>query len=315
MDSCTCSLFEGHFHKGVAVLINSLYNKGFRGNFYAGYKGPLPKWAEDAVINPNLNWLNARTLEVATGLDVHFLPINTSFHFAHYKPTFMIKLFEGPAKESKFLTYFDPDIVNLCNWEFYEQWMSFGVAMVHEIVSNDMPATHPSRIQWKKVINFLKMKQQREINSYINAGFVGVSVYNIEFLHVWSKVVKAAIEEYKMDPSIFIAYDRTATFYSIDQDAFNIAAMCCESPISEMGPEAMDFEGAGWTMSHATGWPKPWNNIFTFSALKGCPPSRPHKHFWNNTLSPIKLFPHNTIALKKTDILIATIIGRFYHRS
>ena len=315
MISSSCSLFEGHYHKGVAVLINSLYTKGFRGNFYAGYRGPLPEWAENALKNDKLGWSNARTLIVADGLKVHFLPIETSFHLAHYKPEFMLKLFDGPAKDSQFLTYFDPDIVNLCKWEFYEQWMSYGVAMVHEIVSNDMPDTHPSRMQWKKVIQLLKMKQQREIHSYINAGFCGVSIKNIEFLQVWSRVVKIAIDEFKMDPAIFIANDRTTPFYCIDQDAFNSAAMCCESPISEMGPEAMDFMPAGWTMSHAAGWPKPWNQNFILSALKGNPPSRPHKHFWNQTLSPINLFSRSMKALKKADIFIAVIIGRFYSRN
>jgi hypothetical protein len=314
MDSAVCTLFEGHFHKGVAVLTNSLYKQGFRGNFYAGYRGSLPKWTEKAVINHDLNWLNAKTLTVGNDLKVHFLPIESSFHLSHYKPEFMLKLFEGPAKGSEYLTYFDPDIVNLCKWEFYEQWMSYGVAMVHEIVSNDMPATHPSRVQWKKIIQLLNMKQQREIHSYINAGFCGVSVKNIEFLHVWSTVVNTAIEEFKMDPSIFIAYDRTAPFYCIDQDAFNIAAMCCESPISEMGPEAMDFVGAGWTMSHATGWPKPWNQNFILSALKGYPPSRPNKHFWNQTKWPINLYSETENFLKKTEIFIAILIGRFYRR-
>lgn len=314
MVSSSCSLFEGHFHKGVAVLINSLYKQGFKGNFYAGYRGPLPEWAANAVKNDKLDWSNARTLIVADGLKVHFLPIETPFHLAHFKPEFMLKLFDGPAKDSQFLTYFDPDIVNLCKWEFYEQWMSYGVAMVHEIVSNDMPATHPSRMQWKKVIQLLRMKQQREIYSYINAGFCGVSVKNIEFLRVWSRVVKTAIEEFQMDPATFIAYERTATFYSIDQDALNIAAMCCESPISEMGPEAMDFIPSGWTMSHATGWPKPWNNKFILSALKGNPPSRPHKHYWNNIEHPIRINSNLQIRYEKAAIMIATIIGRFYRR-
>ena len=60
-----------------------------------------------------------------------------------------------------------------------------------------------------------------------------------------------------------------------------MAAMCYENPISEMGPDAMDFVQSGWiAMSHATGSPKPWNKKFLLSAIKGMPPSRAEKAYW-----------------------------------
>jgi hypothetical protein len=315
MASSVCTLFEGHFHKGVAVLINSLYKNGFRGNFYAGYRGVLPKWANLATENSSLVWLGAKTLQVAEDLHIHFLPVVTEYHLAHYKPNFMLRLLNGPAKDSEALAYFDPDIVNLCRWDFYEKWMSYGVAMVHEVVSNDMPATHPSRMEWYNIIRLINKELKRQINSYINAGFCGVSRKNIEFLKVWSQIIEVAIKDYKMDAATFIAYDRTSAFYAIDQDAFNIAAMCCESPISEMGPEAMDFVGAGWTMSHATGWPKPWKNKFILSALSGNPPSRPHKNYWNNIKEPIRLHSNLFTNLRKVEIFVASFIGRCYRRN
>jgi len=309
-----CTLFEGHFHKGVAVLINSLYKNGFRGNFYAGYRGTLPTWSNLATENLKLDWPGAKTLQVAKDLHIHFLPVSTDYHLTHYKPTFMLNLLNEPAKNANGLAYFDPDIVILCRWDFYEKWMSYGVAMVHEIVSNDMPATHPSRMEWYNIIKKLNREPKRHIHSYINAGFCGVSEKNIEFLKVWSQIIEVAIKEYKMDPATMIVFDRTSAFYAIDQDAFNIAAMCCESPISEMGPEAMDFVGAGWTMSHAAGWPKPWKNKFIISALSGNPPSRPHKYYWNNIREPINLHGSLYTSLRKADIFVATLIGRFYRR-
>lgn len=315
IDAAVCTLFENHFHKGVAVLVNSLYKQGFRGNFFAGYRGELPNWSVAAVDNFDLGWAGAKTLKINEDLYIHFLPVITHYHLTHYKPTFMLSLLDGPAKGVEALAYFDPDIVILCKWGFYKEWMTYGVAMVHEIVSNDMPVTHPNRMQWRKVMQFLNMKQQREIHSYINAGFCGVSVKDIEFLNIWSLVVKTAVEEFQLDPATFIANDRTAPFYCIDQDAFNIAAMCCESSISEMGPEAMDFVGAGWTMSHATGWPKPWNNKFILSALGGNPPPSPHKHYWNHINEPINLHSYFYTQLVKAEISIATFICRFYRRS
>lgn len=315
MASAVCTVFEGHFHKGVAVLVNSLYNNGFRGNIYAGYRGALPGWSNSAIDNLNLGWPGAKTLQPAKELQVHFLPVVTDFHLAHYKPDFMLRLLEGPAKDAETLAYFDPDIVVLCSWNFFRKWISFGVAMVHEAVSNDMPATHPIRMEWCKIIQMMDRELKRNINSYINCGFCGIARKNIEFLHLWSRVIKLAIREYKMNPATFIEYDRTTAFYSIDQDAFNIAAMCCECPISEMGPEAMDFVGAGWTMSHATGWPKPWKNRFVLSALGGNPPSRPHKNYWNNTKKPLR--PHSNLytALVRAEIFVGSLIGRFYKRN
>ncbi|PVY38680.1 hypothetical protein [Pontibacter virosus] len=315
MAASVCTLFEKHFHKGVPGLINSLYKNGFRGDFYAGYRGPLPKWSENATDNPDLGWAGAKTMRVANDLCLHFIPVTTEYHLAHYKPAFMLNLFKGPAKAVDALAYFDPDIVNLCRWGFYEKWMSYGVAMVHEVVSNDMPATHPSRMEWYHIIKKINRQPQRMINSYINAGFCGVAAANKEFLKVWIQVIEVAIKEYNMDAATFIEYDRTSAFYSIDQDAFNIAAMCCDSPISEMGPEAMGFVNSGWTMSHSTGSPKPWTNKFILSALKGNPPSRPHKDYWSNISEPISLYSSSYVSLKKLEIILASLIGRFYSRN
>jgi hypothetical protein len=227
----------------------------------------------------------------------------------------MLSLLNGPAKDVEALAYFDPDIVNLCRWGFYEKWMSMGVAMVHEIVSNDMPATHPIRKEWCNIIKMLNREIKRDIHAYINAGFCGVAKKNIEFLNVWSQITEVAINDYKMDAATFIAYDRTVAFYSIDQDSFNIAAMCCESPISEMGPEAMDFVGAGWTMSHAAGWPKPWRKRFILSALAGNSPTRQDKQYWKNIDHPISLYNGLYARSIRTKIFIATLIGRFYKRN
>jgi hypothetical protein len=83
--SFVCTLFEGHYHYGLAALTNSLYNNGFRGDIYAGYKGCLPTWASKSFINYNLIWNGASTLNVTEGLNIHFLPIDSNYHLTNYK--------------------------------------------------------------------------------------------------------------------------------------------------------------------------------------------------------------------------------------
>lgn len=314
MNTVVCTLFEKSHHYGVAALVNSLNKNGYKGSVYAGYKGELPFWASGAVEDPRLDWDSARTLILAEGISIHFLPLDTDYHLAHYKPVFMLALMKGIANDADGIVYFDPDIVVTNTWSFFTRWMSYGVAMVHEIVSNDMPPTHPTRMEWQKVILKLNRTTKRDIHAYINCGFCGVAKSNLEFLEVWSEVIAEAISSYGMDPGQFATFDRTSTFWSIDQDAFNIAAMCCESPISEMGPEAMDFIHAGWTMSHATGSPKPWKKNFLLAALAGRPPSKAEKEYWSNTSGIINLYHPTHFWWKRSSILLAAMIGRFYRR-
>lgn len=91
--------------------------------------------------------------------------------------------------------------------------------------------------------------------------------------------------------------------------------MCCKSPISEMGPEAMDFVHGGWTMSHAVGTPKPWKKRFLVSALKGISPTLQDSAYWKNVDGPIHSFSNSKIRRTKFSILLATFIGRFYRKN
>ena len=114
-----------------------------------------------------------------------------------------------------------------------------------------------------------------------------------------------------------MSFDRTYPFFSIDQDALNVTAMCAKSPISEIGPEGMDFIHGGWTMSHAVGVPKPWRKKFIWSALKGYSPSLADSAYWSNVGqdSPITSYTKLHVKVKRISILVASLISRFYHRN
>ncbi|WP_264565366.1 hypothetical protein [Flavobacterium sp. N3904] len=316
MRSAVCTLFEGNYHYGLAALSNSLYNNGFRGDIFVGYRGNLPPWANSAYENPNLEWDNAKTLKLEEDFKVHFLPLVTDWHLANLKPDFMLNLWATSAKDAESLFYFDPDIVIKCSWLFYEKWANFGVALVHEIISNDCPPNHPKRSIWKEVIDKMNMKVEREVHSYINSGFCGVKKSNIDFLATWSKVIHSFVDSFgfSIKHFEFTNFQPWDIFFAGDQDAFNIAAMCSKAPLSEMGPEAMDFIHGGFTMSHAVGGPKPWNKSFILFALKGIPPSFPDKAYWKNVGLPIATCNKSTIKIKNLSIKIASVIGRFYRK-
>ncbi len=310
-----CTLFENHYHYGLAALTNSLYRAGFKGEIYAGYRGNLPNWAQGAKKSASVNYDGCCTLFLKDGLQLHFLPLHTDYHLTNYKPIFLLHLLNDVAKDAKGLIYLDPDILVKCRWSFFEEWCEYGVALVHEIVSNDMPATHPIRLKWAKVITDSGRQVTRQLHSYINGGFCGVARKDIEFLNHWNELIEIGISEYGCDPTKFSSYDKTHPFYSTDQDAINMSAMCSNCPISEMGPEAMDFISSGWTMSHATGTPKPWKKSFIGSIMKGKLPSRTDKLYWQNCLVPIRLYNKNYVRYKKVLIIIVSFLGRFYRKN
>jgi hypothetical protein len=179
-----------------------------------------------------------------------------------------------------------------------------------------MPPTHPIRKEWEKVAAMIQKSVTRNLHSYINAGFFGVSKEGIEFLELYRDIMNVARAHYHFEDSNFqFTVDRSDIFYAKDQDALNIAAMCCECPISEMGPEAMDFTNGGFTMSHAVGSPKPWSKSFVSSALKGVPPSMAEKVYWANVTGPIVIYSASKIKSTLTWIKVAGLIGRFYKRN
>lgn len=311
-----CTLFEKDYHHGVSVLVNSIYASNFRGDIFIGYKGNLPDWVKEKAIDTSVySWAGGILVyEISSEFRLFFLKINTKKHLAHYKPLFMLELMNNVSTSAEKIVYFDPDIILKCNWLFFEVWMDFGVALVHEITMHDMPSSHPTRRLWEKIIIEAGYKITRQLSSYINSGFCGVTRNNLEFLSLWNSYVDIAINEYGQDETLFATFDRTALFWNIDQDTFNMTAMSSNTSISEYGPEGMDFLNGGQIMSHATGTPKPWNKKFILNALKGNPPSLADKFYWKNSNNPIKLYNTRFLDLKKKSILIASFMGRFYKK-
>lgn len=314
MKLAVCTLFEKSYHYGVAVLINSLYKNNFRGEVYVGYRGALPAWTGRSNPVAVEGWTNASALQLQDGLTIYLLPIESNWHLTNLKPTFIVAVLNGPAKEAAGIYYFDPDVTIVGSWNMYEYWISKGVAMTHEIVSNDMPATHPVRKGWIELIEKFELGPIREINSYINAGCCGVLQKHKGFLLLWKRVIEIGIEYHDFQVEALRSFPRPYLFTGSDQDAFNITAMCCKEPISEFGPEAMGFMYGEVLMTHATSHPKPWEKNFLRQTLDGRAPTMTDKAFWNNATGIIKAIPTSKVKLKRLVILVCIFIGRFYRR-
>lgn len=309
MNSAVCTLFEGDYHYGLGALVNSLYNHGFRGVVWAGYKGALPPWATG--LTPGKGYDD---FAVTADCHIHFVPISTASHFANYKPEFMLSLWEQHCSETEILFYFDPDIVLRCRWSFYEEWAVKGIALCQEIVNGYMSSDHPIRLEWKEFASQHGHTCCREIDRYYNSGFIGLTKEHKSFLCIWRDLIED-VRKQGVPVDNFVQGDRSQPFHIADQDTFNLAAMISSHPLSSIGPEGMGFEGGGFTMVHATGSPKPWCKHMVREALSGKAPTLADKMYWMFSNMPISLYNKNELLLKRMDLRCGSALGRFIRRS
>ncbi|PHR89033.1 MAG: hypothetical protein COA80_17565 [Leeuwenhoekiella sp.] len=309
-----CTLFEGKYHVGVAVLVNSLIANEFSGKVFIGYRGELPNWIDRrAEINHFNYWNNVKYMKVENA-GLYFVPLEVESHLTNYKPYFMRDLLSEEAIGLEGLFYFDPDIVVTYNWSFYKLWLDAGIALVHEINNNDMPPSHPMRFLWNKVILKMSMITQNQMTSYINGGFCGVSKENKKFLDIWINVMKTGETYFDFNQKA-LGDSKSLLFPNVDQDALNIAAMASEPNLSLAGPDGMSFISGRNYMAHATGKVKPWNANFVKRALNGIAPKMSDKKYWEYADGPIKAFSDKEVASKRRSLKIASFISRFYKRS
>jgi hypothetical protein len=317
MDSAICTLFEGHYHYGVAALVNSLYAQGYRGNIYVGYRGDLPVWAEAAKQQEVLNWPGCQTMYVADGLHLYLLPLDTSYHLTNYKPDFMIRLWNSLASETESMFYFDPDIVVNAPWSVFKEWTTYGVALCEDIMS-PKPMNHPTRQAWRQYFDNEGFALNFKEAFYANGGFVGVSKRQISFLLTWQSIQESmAIAIGGLDNAFLIAQPSISPFapFSLtDQDALNATVEAWEGPVSFVDKNGMGFGPNASLMSHAIGSGKPWVRKTLIEAINGFPPRRADREYWAAANGVIKSQSVGLIRMRQLAIKIAVVIGRFYSR-
>lgn len=305
-DQVICTLFEGHYHIGVAVLINSIVRGGFQGLFWVGYRGELPPWTAQ------LKRRDDGLFEVGGAL-LGFELLDAKVHFTHFKPEYMNSLIaRGIAR--KLLWYIDPDITVRCAWKFFERWVKFGVCLCQEVTMGHMASNHPIRLEWVELARNAGWQQPlRPLERYFNGGFLGLAIENKEFLDVWQAANELA-NQTGVDQTQFQTGSRANTFQFADQDAMNITAMFTGVPITTLGPEGMGFTTGGFTLFHTVGGKKPWRKKFLRSALAGDPPWNGDKHFLECADGPIWPYTERQLKRLRLDANLGTLIGRLYRR-
>jgi hypothetical protein len=314
------TLFEHHYHIGVAALVNSLCRGGYKGAIYAGFRGALPPWAAGrARAVKSGQWEMPVTPEVR----LVFLELETPAHFTNYKPEFLLQLETLTAGESDAVIYCDPDLVLNGKWSYVEEWLTCGIA-VCEDVNSPLGLNHPRRIGWRRFFGALGFQLRYSGPEYANGGFIGVPWKHRTFLLTWKDFIARVAESLGGVDIVGIAggrrlkgnYGFADCFRQPDQDALNAALEAHpEIPVSFLGQAAMGFEPGHSLLPHALGSSKPWRRQFVREALKGRPPRAVDKAFWREIEGPIRPYQPSEVFWRRLRLSIASALGRIVRRA
>lgn len=307
------TICQGNYDLGAAALLNSLSRHGFSGRFWCFFRDKLPTW------HRQLTPLSAESADservfcfrLGGSIEVHFPKFVEKGFPGQFKPALLERIINTNPKAS-YVAYFDPDIVVAANWAFYEKWMEFGIAVCEDLEER-RHRTDPRRFVWKEFCSRQAIDFHRELDVYLNSGFVGVSSSYFPFASEWRHWQETMMLSLSEEDKLKTA-NRLDDFHRIDQESFNIALCCTSLPISIMCRAAMGFEPGDNIMFHACGKNKPWNGPFIPSALVGHPPSVAARMFTDYFQHPIRTFPPWEYRARRLDVMAARCLGRLFRK-
>ncbi len=295
------TLYEGHYHYGVAALLNSLKISGFVGLFRVGFKGNLPPWTGQ------LKHIEGNLYELDSDILVSLENLNPEYHFGYYKPYFIKDSFDKyPTAEN--VSYFDPDIVVIAPWEFYLNWTKAGVALCTDNCFPFVHRNHPWRKEWRSFAPDA-FTGHHIIDQYVNSGFVGVKRSSVLLIERWIEFT----EKYNKDGGNLSLFEKDAhRAFKGDQDLLNAAiTVTPEIDLSIIGSEGMGFSFPAYLMAHAVGNVKPWKENFIRKVLfKGIRPSFMSKCYFKYCNSPIVCYNGFVLFYYRLCLKLAAFLGR-----
>lgn len=310
MKIALCTLFEGHYHHGVAALINSLVSARYEGTVWVGHRGPLPMWIVD---RPGFDEA-AAALQVTPALELRAVALDPPMSLGYYKATFMREILQTHDPEASTVGYLDPDVVVKCDWSEMQSWLSLdGIALVED-GNWDMPADDPKRHRWQRFFASKgEASPQRDSDRYYNAGFVCVHRRDIGFLDTWERINAHVAAESRSGMRDRKSGTPDSLFHSMDEDALNFSLTLDLIPLNTAGPEAMDFMPGGNRMSHAVGRVKPWQGQHVRRALRGHPPSVASVWFYRFAHGPLTPFTQIMWVRRRLSMAVAATLCRIWN--
>ena len=308
MKTAVCTLFEGHYHYGVAGLVNSLSAAGYQGTVWVGHRGPLPSWIVDGDGFDSAT----KCLRVTPTIELQTVELNPPVGLTFYKPTFMLDILERLAPDVGAVSYMDPDMVVKCDWTEIEQWITpDGVALVED-VNWSMPSQHPKRARWQAFFAGHGVKPVRPLERYYNAGFVGVARAQIDVVRAWQRICGIVAAHSGGSPQQRRVGERDHLFHSADEDALNFTLSLSTTRLETFGPEAMDLVPGGKHLSHAVGSFKPWQGHHVRRALQGRPPNVAGEWFYHFAAGPLLPFSRVKLAKRRVAMRVALALGALH---
>ena len=304
-----CTLAEGRYFYGVAALVNSLVRAGFEGMVLVGCRGARPEWlgalAHDAATD---------TYGVNPGVRLKLVEVAGEWHLNNCKPLFIDSVLSVICPKAELVYYFDTDIVINNAWSVFVNWARGGVLMVLDPADSYMSPHHVYRRTWQALAARLGLTC-REFTGYVNGGCVGISREHAEFASIWTGLMKV-LESDGADMRKMKNATGKIEFSRMDQDVLNATIMATRTPLALLGSEAMGmFPWVGDVMPHAMWGTKPWARNYILDALRGFPPGRVHRAYWEVANHPIRPFPSAAFRLKRLQLAIGNFIGLLHTRS
>lgn len=306
------TLYEGHYDYGVGALLNSLYESGFQGLFCIGYKGAKPFWLNQLTVIDETTNLYRLGDNLIVRLD---LLEDVDMHFGYYKPYYLKKMHSIYPNCSGYY-YFDPDIVILGNWNFFENWIKSGVALCQDSNYTFVSNNHPWRNKWRK--DFSSILSNSEVNiidHYINSGFIGCTSKDFNIIEKWTYINEKYIS--LGYPISFFDKDNGSIPYKGDQDVLNaVITVFGNLKLSILGKEAMGFDFPAHIMSHQVNTAlgrKAWNTNYLKAAIKGRKISFNELNYFNYVSTPISLYTKSNLMKIRGQIKISKFINKLWN--
>lgn len=304
------TLFEGHYEYGVGALLNSLVKSEFEGLFCVGYKGNLPFWINQLKTVKN----ESNIYEVSENVFIRFDELNINMHFGYFKPYYLKKVYQLYPGSSGYF-YFDPDIVILAKWSFFENWLNSGVTLCQDNCFNMLHYNHPWRNKWRQDFKQYNQGESKYWNYYVNSGAIGVNSSTFTIIDRWINFTE--IYKDKNYPIHFFNQSDALSPYKGDQDILNaVLTLSNDISISIIGKEAMGFSDPVSIMAHAVTGDgiKPWKKNYLKSAMKGNPASVADINFFHFYNGRIKLYSTITFNRRKLALKTSKLINRLWKK-